>query len=54
MSTGTFPAIGGTRGKTSVALAADLLITVVLGGQDLQRRLDDTATETVTIINNVD
>ena len=36
MSTGSFSAVGGTGGKTGVALAADLLLTVVLGSQDLQ------------------
>ena len=47
MSAGAFPAVGGTRGETGVALAADLLFAVVFGGQDLQRGLNDTTTETV-------
>lgn len=41
-----FAAVGGTEGKTGVALAADLLVTVVLGSQNSQRRLDDTTTKT--------
>ena len=53
MSTRTFPAIGGAGGETSVTFAADLFFAIVLGGQDLQRRLNDTATETVTAINGV-
>ena len=36
MSAGTFPAVGGTRGETGVALAANLLLAVVFGSQDLQ------------------
>lgn len=32
--------------QTCVALAADHLVAVVLGGQGLERRLNDTATET--------
>jgi hypothetical protein len=33
-------------GKTYVALAADVLLAVVLGGEGLEGRLDDTTTET--------
>ena len=47
MSAGAFPAVGGTRGEPGIALAADLLLAVVFGGQDLQRRLNDTTAETV-------
>jgi hypothetical protein len=36
VSTGAFPAVCGTRGETGVALAADLFVAVVFGGQDLQ------------------
>lgn len=39
-------AVGGTRGKAGVALAADVLLAVVLGGEGLKGRLDDTTTET--------
>jgi hypothetical protein len=39
-------AVGGTGRETSVALAADVLLTVVLGGEGLEGRLDDTTTET--------
>jgi hypothetical protein len=45
--TGTFPTVGGARGETSVTLATDLLVAVVLGSQDLERRLDDTTAETM-------
>jgi hypothetical protein len=38
-------AVGGTRRKTSVALAADHLVAVELGGKSLERRLNDTTTE---------
>mgnify|MGYP007051639723 CR=1 FL=1 len=48
MTARPLPAVGGTGRETSVALAADLLVAVVLGGQDLERGLDDTATETVS------
>jgi hypothetical protein len=46
VSTGAFPAVGGTRGKTGVALAADLLVAVVFRGEDLERGLDDSTTQT--------
>ena len=39
-------AVGGTRRKTSIALAANLLITVVLPSQHSKRRLDGTTTKT--------
>lgn len=39
-------AVGGTGRETSVALAADLLVAVVLVGKDLERGLNDTTTET--------
>lgn len=38
--------VGRTRRKTSVTFSADLFVTVVLGGQDLQRGFNNTATET--------
>lgn len=46
MSTGALPAVGGTRWEARVALAADLLIAVVFGGENLERGLNDTTTET--------
>jgi hypothetical protein len=39
-------AVDSPRWQTCVALAADHLIAVVLGGERLERRLDDAATET--------
>jgi len=39
-------AVGGTGRETSVALAADGLVAVVLGGKGLERRLNDATTET--------
>jgi len=39
-------AVGGTRWETGVALAADHLVTVVFGGEGLERWLDQTTTET--------
>lgn len=48
MTASPLAAVGGTGWETSVALAADLLVAVVLRGEDLQRRLNDTATETIT------
>ena len=47
MSTCTLAAVGSARWETSIALAADLLLAVVLGGQSLEGRLDDATTETV-------
>lgn len=46
VTTGAFSAVGGTRGKASIAFTADLLLTVVFGSKGLQRRFDDTAAET--------
>jgi hypothetical protein len=45
MTAAPLPAVGGARGQTGVALAADLLVAVVLAGEHLQRRLDDAAAE---------
>jgi uncharacterized membrane protein len=39
-------AVDSPRWQTCVALAADHLIAVVLGGERLERRLDDATTET--------
>jgi len=39
-------AVGSTRRKAGVALAADHLVAVELGGQSLERGFDDTTTET--------
>jgi len=39
-------AVGGTRGETGVALAADHLLAVVFGGKGFERWLDQTTTET--------
>jgi len=39
-------AVSGTRRKTGIALAADHLLAVVLGGKSLQGGLNDTTTET--------
>ena len=39
-------AVGGTGRETSVALAADLLVAVVLAGEHLERGLNDTTTQT--------
>jgi hypothetical protein len=39
-------AVDGPRGQAGVALAADHLLAVVLGGKGLKGRLDDTTTET--------
>ena len=41
------PAVGRTGWKASVTLAANLLVTVVLGSEHLQRWLNDATTETV-------
>jgi hypothetical protein len=35
VATGAFSAVGGARGEASVALAADLLLAIVLGGKSL-------------------
>ena len=39
-------AVGGARRETGVALAADHLVAVELGGQGLERGLNDTTAET--------
>jgi len=39
-------AVSGSRWETGVALSADHLFAVVLGGQSLERWLDDTTSET--------
>jgi ribose/xylose/arabinose/galactoside ABC-type transport system permease subunit len=39
-------AVSGTRRKTGIALAADHLLAVVLGGKSLQGGLNDTTTKT--------
>jgi len=39
-------AVGGTGWETGVALAADHLVTVVFGGEGLERWLDQTTTKT--------
>lgn len=40
-----FVVVEGLRGSTYVALAADVLVAVELGGKSLQRGLNDTTTE---------
>ena len=50
MSTTAFAAVGRTRWEPRVALAADLLVTVVLGREDFERGFDDAATETVSLV----
>jgi len=37
--------VGGSRWQTGVALSADHLVAVVLGGQGLERRLNDSTSE---------
>lgn len=44
-------AVGGTGREARIALAADLLVAVVLGGKHLERGLDDTATKTAGRFN---
>jgi len=46
VSTRTLAAVCCTGRKTGVAFAADLLVAVVLGGEDLQGRLDDPTAQT--------
>lgn len=46
MTARPLPAVGGAGREAGVAFAADLLVAVVLGGQDLEGGLDDSATET--------
>ena len=48
MTTLALAAVGGSGGKSGVALAADLLLTVEGSGQGGERRLDLDATETST------
>lgn len=47
MTTAPLSAVGSTRGESGVALSADLLVTVRLGGEDLERGLDDSSSESV-------
>jgi len=47
VTTRALAAVGGTGRETSVALAADHLVAVVGRGEDTERRLDDTSTETI-------
>lgn len=46
MATCSLAAVSSTGRETRIALAANLLVAVVLGSQYLERRLNDTATET--------
>lgn len=46
MATCSLPAVSSTGRETRIALAANLLVAVVLRSQYLERRLNDTATET--------
>jgi len=46
VTTRALAAVGGTGRETSVALAADHLVAVVGRGEDTERRLNDTTTET--------
>lgn len=46
MATAAFAAVGRTRREARITLATNLLVAVVLGGKDLERRLDNAATET--------
>jgi len=46
MPTGSFAAVGGTWGKTSVAFTANLLVALVLGGEYLHGGFDDATAET--------
>jgi len=46
VTTRALAAVGGTGRETSVALAADHLVAVVGRGEDAERRLNDTTTET--------
>lgn len=45
MTTFSLSAVGSTRRKSSIALSANRLVTVVLGGKSLQRGLDDTTSK---------
>ena len=46
MTTLSLTAVGGTRRKASIALAANVLFTVVLGSKGLERGFNDTTTKT--------
>ena len=46
VSTLGLAAVSGPRVETGVTLAADHLVAVVLHGQDTERRLNDTTTQT--------
>lgn len=46
VTTGAFSAVGSTRGETSVAFAADLLLAIIFGSEGLQRRFNDATTKT--------
>jgi len=46
MSALLLPAVGSTRGETGIALSADHLLAVELGGKSLEGGFDDTTTET--------
>jgi hypothetical protein len=46
MTTLSLTTVGSTRRETSIALAANHLLTVVLGSQSLQRGFNDTTTKT--------
>ena len=43
-------AVRRTRRQTGVALTADLLLTVVLAGQHLERGLNDTTTQAESLV----
>jgi hypothetical protein len=47
VSARTLAAVGCTGRETSIALAADLLVAVVLGGENLQGGLNDAAAKTI-------
>jgi hypothetical protein len=46
MATRSLAAVGRTGWQTSIALATDLLVTLVFGGEHFQGWLDDATTET--------
>jgi ribose/xylose/arabinose/galactoside ABC-type transport system permease subunit len=46
VSTLLLAAVGGSGWQTGIALSADHLLAVVLGGKSLEGGFDDTATET--------
>jgi len=47
VTTAPLSAVRSTRGESGVALSADLLVTVRLGGKGLEGRLDDSSSESV-------